>query len=312
MKKIVLLVYLCLFTSIFSNDIEKDGFKGNIKSVVSTQYEMIPNSKNPTEYITNNENKRIVFIGEYSKDGEETRKYLHYDNVKRSKINGYSEYDYNYICYIANHLDKLVNHYDASFNGFEFVKDKDKNYKVGIYNPNFNKTSEIRIENIYDEDVLKEKSIYDKNGNFLKKINFSYRSNKKSLTNITIIQTYNKKGDLWLTENFTYDNKNHLVAYERDKFQKVNFLYDKNGNLIEFTVSNGVSVYLDVKCEYNNQNLLVSKTSVADSKKGSLKYDYELDSKGNVTKIKAFQSAEKFGSKVFEPIYIQVNNIEYY
>lgn len=313
MKKIVLLVYLCLFTSIFSNDIEKDGFKGNIKSVMSTQYEMIPNSKNPTEYITNNENKRIVFIGEYSKEGKETRKYLHYDNIKSIYVNGYLEPYYNYCYYIGNHLSNLVNHFNMNFDfGFEFLKDNEKTYKVGIYNQKFQKISDIKIENTYNKDKLEEKIIYDMNGNFVKKMIFSYNSNKKSLTNTIIVKTYNEYGNLLQTEEFTYDNKNHLTIYKRDEFQKMTFSYDKNGNLIKFAVSDGMSVYLDIKYEYNSQNLLVSKNIVTSYGKGSLKYDYELDSKGNITKIKAYQSAEKFGKKVFEPIYIQVNNIEYY
>jgi len=169
MKKIFLLVYLCILTSIFANDIENDGFKGLIKSVISTQYEMIPNPKNPTEYITNNDNKKIVFIGEYDSGGLRTRKYLTYENIKSIYINGYTQSYYDYSFYIGNHLDNLVNHYDISFNSYDFLEDKNGNYKVGIYTLNYNKTTELKIENTYEKDKIKEKIVYDKNGDFIKK-----------------------------------------------------------------------------------------------------------------------------------------------
>lgn len=312
MKRIALLVYLCLIISIFSNDIEKDGLKGAIKSIISTQYEMIPNPKNPTEYITNNENKKIVFIGEYDKEGTIIKKYFNYEDIKSVYVNGYSQSYYDYTYYIGNHLDNLVNHYDISFNGFEFLNDKNGNYKVGIYTPNYNKINELKIENTYEKEKIKEKIVYDKNGDFLKKINFSYKFDKKSLTNLITVETYNKSGNLWLTEKFNYDSKNKLISYERDNFQKINFLYDKNEKLSKFTVFEIDEKILEIKQEYNDQNLLVSKDIITKVKRGSLKYEYDLDSKGNIIKIRVYQTVEKIGQKLFEPIFIQVNNIEYY
>jgi hypothetical protein len=162
-----------------------------------------------------------------------------------------------------------------------------------IYYENNKISSRNKVENKYNAAGLLSESVYfDKTGKVSTKFTYSYDDKTNLIGNVT----YNAKGEVTERGTYVYDKNNfmieetHEVRIGENEFYKgtTNYINDAKGNKIaEIAVRSSnvsVSVNAEVNLEDKDKNKSEVKTEESAAPPDTVKYEYQYDDKGNITK----------------------------
>jgi hypothetical protein len=324
-------------------DVEKDGFKGKIKSIQTVEAACQP-SANSDIYEESNQ-KQTIFYAKYDQNGLILSRMVDFERY--SDINMGDFQSDNLIWFYIKHLyDHFLDDMDHSFNA-AYIYDNQKNLtEIKLYAKQDLEQKDIpsyKAVNIYGPDQrISERNLSYLTGNgkienFRSKFIYNFDA-KNMLVKLSI---YGQAGQLTKEVTFTLDKANNVIGYqvhENDNFgfvqnYPIKFLYDSNNKIKQadeyesasvpkkgggttkksfvrrtskFTYDNN-GFLLERDDTYYNNSYMTGTTTV--SKKTSIKYEYTFDQNGNPLTIKTLVLVDKFGKTFYQPVTVQHNTI---
>lgn len=305
-----------------ATDVEKDGYKGRVKSIESFQVAMAPDPTDPNLYNPKDDPK-LVYQVKYNENGIALHRLISFKPVNQPDMPGFNMAHFNYVEYIAAHPQDLVNCYDYDTMGEAVDYQYEYNNRnvvakmfMDTYAQNGTHLLKLLAVNKLDGNQIAERDILNtKNNELIFKLIYKYMTNKtKPVTKSIVVESYWPNGTLRLQEKFIIGAADRVIAYSSDRYSTTNLIYDQKGHLVEMNKGNDDSRNKEFMLKYtrDKDGNLVELFNKSVYGTYMVKYEYEYDKMGNPQKIKVYASAEKFGKMIYEPLYQQVNTITYY
>jgi hypothetical protein len=326
-------------------DVEKDGFKGKIKSIQTVEAACQP-SANPDIYEESNQ-KQTIFYAKYDENGLILSRMVDFERY--SDINMGDFQSDNLIWFYIKHLyDHYLDDMDHSFNAAYIYDNQKKLTVIKLYAKEDLEQKNIpsyKAVNVYGPD----QRISERNLSYLtnngKVENFRSKSvyNFDAKNTVIKLSVYGQAGQLTKEVTITLDKSNNVIGYQVHgddlgfiQNYPIQFLYDSNNRIKqadEYESANvpkkggGTTkksfVRRTSKFIYDNNGFLLERddtyynnsymtgTSTV-SKKTSIKYEYTFDQNGNPLTIKTLVLVDKFSKTFYQPVTMQHNTITYY
>lgn len=317
MKKILLFCSIALSCFSFT-------YKGNVESVKTTQYNLKLDKETTDKYSVNLKNSFEKGYIVFDENGKVKEKMINFSDIQNNFLASIGQ-EVNYFINLSQNFSDLINfRSETNFPVFHMTYGEETAGKISEFF--FEKN--IIIKDSYENNLLKERNIWNDNGGLERKLKYKTINTGNKATTV-FVDTYLKAGNLDLSEKFIFNPSNQLIQYTLDKSNdslqlgdtsKYNyrFKYDKNENLIklEKLSYNLEDKKIEIVLKYDKNNFLsfmdVTEFSLFGNKEYNVKFLNVLDEKGNLIEKTYTLLEEKFGEKGYVPKFVEKNEIIYY